>query len=61
MRETGRFLFFFAGELEPASDVSGRARSRSSSPASAIRWLRDDGFGSEVVEAARGSASCRPA
>jgi hydrogenase maturation protease len=52
MRETGRFLFFFTGELEGARhDAAAEKQILVAGIGNA--WLRDDGFGGEVVGAWR--------
>ena len=54
MRESGRYLFFFAPEVEVIDD--SRSEPSSASARSEIlvagvgnAWLRDDGFGGEVA------------
>ena len=54
MRETGRFLFFFAGELEVCHDVTQTTEKQILVAGIGNAWLRDDGFGGEVVKRLRG-------
>ncbi len=55
-RETGRYLFFKAGELEAVSECPGEHDSRRSwSPGSATPGCGDDGFGGHVAKRARGA------
>ena len=50
MRETGRYLYFFAEEVEVIETMSTDARLRSILVAGVGNaWLRDDGFGGEVA------------
>ena len=50
MRETGRFLFFFTGELEVCRDMTQRTEKQILVAGIGNAWLRDDGFGGEVVQ-----------
>ena len=51
MRETGRYLFFFANEVEPAMSRDTRNATKQILVAGiGNAWLRDDGFGGEVAK-----------
>ena len=61
-RETGRYLFFKAGELEAVERMSpGERQPQILVAGIGNAWMRDDGFGGHVAKRARASASCRRA
>ena len=50
MRETGRYLFFFADEVEVLAMTTRRADKQILVAGIGNAWLRDDGFGGEVAK-----------
>ena len=51
MRETGRYLFFFANEVELAMTADRHSETKQILVAGiGNAWLRDDGFGGEVAK-----------
>ena len=49
MRETGRYLFFFADEVEPLIEPDSATTEQILVAGIGNAWLRDDGFGGEVA------------
>ena len=50
MRETGRYLFFFANEVEPPMTETAERTKQILVAGIGNAWLRDDGFGGEVAK-----------